>query len=122
MAKTLHYEQESFFAYIGNIKKKVTKVFCCDEEGIPSNEKDMRKDILDTKDDVCVEIPNFILFWTMKYFSFQSWIAMCKIFCNKFFIFFYSRGAWEVFNFTNGGSMGMAYLEKNEFKLGRKLI
>jgi hypothetical protein len=42
-------------------------------------------------------------------------------FCNNFLIFFYSRGASEVFNFTNGGSMGMAYLEKNEFKLGRKL-
>jgi hypothetical protein len=93
IAKTLHYEQEAFFACIGDIKEKVIEVFHHDEEGIPSNEKDMRKEILDTKDDVCVEIPNFIPFWTMKYFSFQSWIAMYIFFCNKFFIFFYSRGA-----------------------------
>jgi hypothetical protein len=53
----------------------------------------MRKEILDIEDDVCVEIQNFIAFWTMKYFSFQSWIAMYTIFCNYFFVFFNSKGA-----------------------------
>lgn len=36
----------------------------------------MEKEILGTEDDVCVEIPNFIPFWTMKYCNFQSWIAI----------------------------------------------
>jgi hypothetical protein len=45
-----------------------------------------------------------------------------QFFCNFFFVFFYSRGAWEVFKFANGVSMGMAYLGKKESKLERKLI
>jgi hypothetical protein len=41
----------------------------------------------------CVEIPNFIPFWTMKYFSFQSWIAM-----YIFFLSFFALGELEKFS------------------------
>lgn len=103
MAKRLHYEQVTFFVYVRDTKKQVIKVFYHNEEGIIGNAKDMKKEILDIENDACVEIPNFIPFWTMKYFSFQSWIVIYVFFCNNFFVFFYFRGACEVFNFTNGG-------------------
>jgi hypothetical protein len=113
--------KKHFFVYVRDTKKQVIKVFHHNEEGIIGNAKDMKKEILDIKNDACVEIPNFIPFWTMKYFKFQSWIVI-YVFFVIIFLSFFTLGELAKFSILLMVANGNGLFGKNESKFGRKLI